>query len=150
MLDQFLNQLDKVRKSGKDYYAVCPVSNHSGKRRTLSIREENGIIMAHCFSCGAKTKELASTLGIKFENRSNTPSDRSNTPRYTKERRKLDYNLIDIVENQTQEQKAAMLLSDKRAYRQAKERLHNFNEYMRKDMGISEQEWRNYYGHMVK
>lgn len=134
MIDQFLQRLDKVRKQGDDYYAVCPVGNHSGKRRTLSIKEVDGnFVIGQCFSCGAKIKDVAQVLGIRLGNADNK---KPQIPYYPKDKRKLDRYLIDIVEEMTLKDRQAMLLSDKKAYREAKTRMDNFNEKMKLYMDV--------------
>lgn len=127
MLDDFLGRLDNVKKNGDDYYAICPVSNHSGKRRTLSVREKNGIIMAHCFSCGAKSKEVAAAIDFKFKVNGSLVEQRKRIPYYPKSQRMFDAYFIQIV----QQEEFKVPLKDKLKYKQCKQRMDNYNERIR-------------------
>lgn len=131
MIDDFLNRLEKVRKSGKDYYAICPVGNHSGKNRTLSLTVKNDVVMGKCFSCDASTRDVADALGLSVGhiNPHWQPStERRALPKYTKDQRKLDVYLIEIIDNQGWDN---TLLSDKHKYRLAKKRLEQWNDYVK-------------------
>ena len=131
MIDDFLNRLDKVRRAGKDFYAICPVGSHSGKNRTLSLTVKNDVVMGKCFSCGATTREVADALGLGVShiNPHWQPStERRVLPKYTKDQRKLDVYFIEIVDNQGWDN---TLLSDKHKYRLAKKRLEQWNEYVK-------------------
>ena len=56
-------RLDKVKRSGRNVRAVCPV--HGSKGQTLSVTEkEGGYIVAHCFSCGAGGPEVVKALSL--------------------------------------------------------------------------------------
>ena len=130
MIDDFLNRLEKVRKSGKDYYAVCPVGGHSGKSRTLSLTEKNDVVMGRCFACNATTRDVANALGLNIShiNPHWKPSNEKRAlPKYTKDQRKLDVYLIEIIEGQDW---AKTSLKDKHAYRRAKKRLEQWNTYV--------------------
>lgn len=134
MIEQFLQRLDKVRKHGQDYYAICPVGNHSGKRRTLSIKEVDGdFVIGQCFSCGAKIKDVAQVLGIRLGSGDNKKPE---IPYYPKDQRRKDHYVIDIVDKMTLQERQSMLLSDKKAYREAKSRMDNFNEKMKPYMNV--------------
>ena len=131
MIDDFLNRLDKVRRAGKDYYAICPVGSHSGKNRTLSLTVKNDVVMGKCFSCGATTREVADALGLNVShiNPHWQPStEKRALPKYTKDQRKLDVYFIEIVDNQGWDN---TLLSDKHKYRLAKKRLEQWNDYVK-------------------
>jgi len=124
MLNDFLARLDNVKKNGDDYYAICPVSNHSGKRRTLSVREKSGVIMAHCFSCGAKSKEVANAIGYKFKVNESLAKHREKIPYYSKDQRMFDAYFIQVVEDA----EFKVPLKEKLKYRQCKQRMDNYNE----------------------
>ena len=131
MIDDFLNRLDKVRRAGKDYYAICPVGSHSGKNRTLSLTVKNDVVMGKCFSCGATTREVADALGlsvIHINPHWHPSTEKRVLPKYTKDQRKLDVYFIEIVDNQGWDN---TLLSDKHKYRLAKKRLEQWNEYVK-------------------
>tara|TARA_R110000787_G_scaffold35625_1_gene91340 strand:+ start:4421 stop:4831 length:411 start_codon:yes stop_codon:yes gene_type:complete len=63
MLDEILERLDKVSKSGDRYRAVCPV--HDGTNRTaLSLKEEDGKVLIHCHACLAKGSDVVRAVGL--------------------------------------------------------------------------------------
>ena len=65
MLDEILDRLEKVRKSGKGYTACCPV--HGDKSPSMSLTEKDGKVLAHCHSCGANGKDLVSALNLPVD-----------------------------------------------------------------------------------
>ena len=62
MIEQFLERLDKVRKSGKGYSACCPV--HNDRSPSMTITEKDGKVLCYCFSCGATGEAVAEALGL--------------------------------------------------------------------------------------
>ena len=63
MLDQILERLDKVRRNGDRYRAVCPV--HEGNNPTaLSLKEEDGKVLIHCHVCLAKGPDVVRAIGL--------------------------------------------------------------------------------------
>lgn len=62
MIDQFLERLDKVRKSGKQYTACCPV--HNDRSPSMTITEKDGRVLCYCFSCGATGEAVAEAIGL--------------------------------------------------------------------------------------
>lgn len=63
MLENILHLLEKSQKYGKGYRARCPIhkgDNHSA----LSIREEDGKVIAHCFVCGGNGLDLVKALDL--------------------------------------------------------------------------------------
>lgn len=72
MLDNILNLLEKPHKFGKGYRAKCPIhkgDNHSA----LSIREEDGKVIAHCFVCGGNGLDLVKALNVPASTLFSTP-----------------------------------------------------------------------------
>lgn len=66
MIDNILNSLQKVRKTGRgQWIACCPA--HQDKSPSLSIRElDDGKILLHCFAeCGIG--EILSALSLSIE-----------------------------------------------------------------------------------
>jgi hypothetical protein len=61
-LQSILDRLDKVRKTSKGYSACCPV--HEDKSPSLSITEKDGVILAHCFGCGANGLAVVEALNL--------------------------------------------------------------------------------------
>jgi len=61
--ESLIGRLEKVKRSGRNVRAVCPV--HGSKGQTLSVTEKDGgYIVAHCFSCGAGGPEVVKALGL--------------------------------------------------------------------------------------
>lgn len=63
-LHEVIGRLSKVRRIGEGrYVACCPV--HSDKSPSLSVTQKtDGIILAHCFGCGAGGVDICNALGI--------------------------------------------------------------------------------------
>ena len=135
MLDDFLNRLDKVRRTGENYTAICPVGNHSGRNRTLSIKEDNGRVIGKCFSCDARVKDVARVLGLTMEHIDSnykTFSKMDRVPYYPKELKAKDRYIIE--EYNKIEDKDSLSYQDKKAYNLANQRLTNYNEKIYKIM----------------
>ena len=56
-----LSQLKNVKPNGKGYTALCPC--HEDKKNSLSIAEDNGKILIHCFA-GCSTDDICESIGI--------------------------------------------------------------------------------------
>ena len=62
-IETFLNRLHKVKSRGKNkWVALCPC--HSEKTPSLAITDDNGVVLMHCFGCGASAPFVAEALGI--------------------------------------------------------------------------------------
>lgn len=62
-IDNFLSKLSKVRRrGGGQWMASCPC--HEDKTPSLSIKDDNGTILIHCFGCGAGGVNVCGALGI--------------------------------------------------------------------------------------
>ena len=62
-LEQILEQLEKVRKSGKGYMARCPA--HADRGPSLSITEGDDRILMHCFA-GCSVNAVCEAIGIQI------------------------------------------------------------------------------------
>lgn len=60
-LSDILTKLDGVRKSGNGWVARCPA--HRDRAPSLSIREDNGKILLHCFAA-CTVEEVCAAMGI--------------------------------------------------------------------------------------
>lgn len=78
MLDEILDKLTKVRKSGKNYTACCPV--HDDKSPSMSITEKDGKVLAHCHSCGANGRDVVEALGLPIDVLFAEPMERTHDP----------------------------------------------------------------------
>lgn len=63
-VDEFLNELEQVRKTGRGWMALCPA--HEDGSRSLSVAEgDDGRVLLHCFaSCTAD--KITAALGLKL------------------------------------------------------------------------------------
>jgi hypothetical protein len=61
-LDEVLQRLKSARRSGKSWMARCPA--HGDKSPSLSVRDENGKVLFHCFA-GCSVDAICTALGIK-------------------------------------------------------------------------------------
>lgn len=62
-LTDFLNKLEKVKKQGKGYKALCP--SHSDKAESLSITADDKTIAIKCFA-GCPTENVVKSLGLRM------------------------------------------------------------------------------------
>ncbi|MBE6924576.1 MAG: hypothetical protein E7466_04990 [Ruminococcaceae bacterium] len=60
------------KPSGGGYLALCPC--HPDKDPSLSINEEDGKLLVHCFGCGAGLPEVLDALGLTREAPADKPS----------------------------------------------------------------------------
>jgi len=59
----FLTHLDKVRKTGKQYQAVCP--SHDDKSPSLSIKQGDDRILLYCHA-GCSADEITGAMGLQL------------------------------------------------------------------------------------
>jgi hypothetical protein len=65
-VDELLSQLQRVKPSGTDrWMALCP-AHKDVRGRSLSIREDNGRILLHCFA-GCEVLTICDRLGIELK-----------------------------------------------------------------------------------
>ena len=62
-LTDVLGKLEKVKKSGKGYVALCPA--HQDKERSLSVTSNDHAIVLHCFA-GCAIENVVKALGIQI------------------------------------------------------------------------------------
>lgn len=74
MIENILQHLDKVKKTGKGYQARCPAHDDGGP--SLSLREgDDGRVLLHCFA-GCSTASVMAAIGLTMADLfppSNTP-----------------------------------------------------------------------------
>lgn len=64
-IETFLSRLHKVkRRSNNQWMASCPA--HQEKTPSLSIKDDNGTILIHCFGHGCSVSDIASAVGIEL------------------------------------------------------------------------------------
>lgn len=117
--EAIVSRLDKVKRSGANVRAVCPV--HGSKGQTLSVTEKDGgYIVAHCFSCGSGGPELVKSLGLPLALL--FPEGDYKPPEITKQMREA--NILDAFI--LQQSPKAETLEEARAVTKAKERAKGF------------------------
>ena len=62
-LEAVLKRLQGVRRNGNGWIALCPA--HADKNPSLSVREENGRILLHCFA-GCPPEAVCAALKIEM------------------------------------------------------------------------------------
>ncbi len=64
MIDTLLSRLQKVKRTGKDrWIACCPA--HDDRSPSLSVMDDNGKILIHCFG-GCEVGDILAALGMEF------------------------------------------------------------------------------------
>ena len=81
-----LSRLQRVRRLSAGWMALCPA--HEDRSPSLSIREENGRVLVHCFA-GCSTDAVCCALKIKVRDLfSKADLERSQEPGIVRETRK--------------------------------------------------------------
>ncbi|HEV8104887.1 MAG TPA: hypothetical protein VGP69_14245 [Gaiellaceae bacterium] len=63
-VDEFLGELERVRKSGPGWIARCPA--HEDRSPSLSVREgDDGRVLVRCFA-GCTTDKVCASLGLRL------------------------------------------------------------------------------------
>jgi putative DNA primase/helicase len=83
-LETVLARLQGVRRSGRRWMALCPA--HEDKNPSLSVREENGTLLLHCFA-GCALETICASMRIEM---SELFSDDGPAPRIVAEYDYLD------------------------------------------------------------
>lgn len=64
-VENLLYRLDKVKKIGKcSWRACCPA--HRSTKQSLAIRDNNGIVLIHCFAEGCAIEDVLGAVGLSF------------------------------------------------------------------------------------
>ena len=97
MIDDFIERLEKVRKSGNGYVACCPV--HKDNNPSMTITEKDGKVLCHCFSCGANGKQVAEAVGLPYAALFSEPFVRTGMSRKDRDDLEMDRLVLAIAEN---------------------------------------------------
>jgi len=120
VLSEILQRLDKVKKHGDKYRAVCPV--HGGSNPTaLSLREEDDRVLIHCFNCQATGPEVMEAIGLPVSTLFRHKK-RGDIPNEMIEKAKEDVWYIEIFENEKRKG-TRITYNEWKRYRLAKERV---------------------------
>lgn len=119
MLRDILPKLQKAHQKGERWWACCPV--HNDKNPSMTLKEEDGKVLIHCFSCQANGQQVAEALGLPgsvlFRD-----SKRQAIPQKVLEKAKEDAYFIEIYEEQKRKG-GRITTNDWKRYRTAKERV---------------------------
>ena len=120
MLNDILPRLDKVRQSGNEWYACCPV--HKDKTPLMCLREEDGMVLIHCFGCSANGLQVVEALGLPASVLFLKPLDRPVIPRKTIGLAEEDTYFIALYESE-KEKGNRVTFDDSKRYRLATQRV---------------------------
>lgn len=102
MLEQILDRLVNVKKSGTNKFtACCPV--HNDATPSMGIWDEGERILLHCLGCGAKGPEIMQSIGLPigmlFKHDQDRPA--GYIPKAVIENAKEAVYFVDIFESET-------------------------------------------------
>lgn len=120
MLNDILPSLDKVKQRGDRLWACCPV--HQDKTPSLTLKEQDGMVLMHCFGCNANGLQVVEALGLPASVLFLKPLDRPAIPRKTIELAKEDRFFIAIYESE-KEKGNKVTFNDSKRYRLATQRV---------------------------
>ena len=122
MLKVILDRLDKVKTVGNETWACCPV--HKENNPSMSLREADGKIIAHCFACHATGVEIVEALGLPASVlfSENTKSYRRSIPNKVIEKAKEDAYFIEIFDNE-KSKGGRITWNDQKRYKLALQRV---------------------------
>jgi hypothetical protein len=121
VLDQILDRLVNVKKSGTNkWIACCPV--HEDKTPSMGVWDEGERIIMHCLGCGAKGPEIMGALSMPvrmlFKGDDSMPA--GYVPKAVIEKAKEAVYFVDIFESEVRKGHDATL-AEKRQNRKSKQ-----------------------------
>ena len=120
MLEDILNHLDKVKKTPSGYIACCPV--HDDRNPSMSVTEKDGVVLMHCFSCGANGLDVANSLQISPSALFTDVMMPVTMTRRLKSDLQTDAYVISIYES-TKQSNGRLTYNDFKRYKLARERI---------------------------
>jgi CheY-like chemotaxis protein len=120
VLEEILNHLDKVKKTASGYIACCPV--HNDKNPSMSVTEKDGVVLMHCFSCGANGLDVANSLQISPSALFTDVMMPVTMTRRLKSDLQTDAYVISIYES-TKQSNGRLTYNDFKRYKLARERI---------------------------
>ena len=120
MLEEILNHLDKVKKTASGYIACCPV--HNDRNPSMSVTEKDGVVLMHCFSCGANGLDVANSLQISPSALFTDVMMPVTMTRRLKSDLQTDAYVISIYES-TKQSNGRLTYNDFKRYKLARERI---------------------------
>jgi CheY-like chemotaxis protein len=120
VLEDILNHLDKVKKTPSGYIACCPV--HDDRNPSMSVTEKDGVVLMHCFSCGANGLDVANSLQISPSALFTDVMMPVTMTRRLKSDLQTDAYVISIYES-TKQSNGRLTYNDFKRYKLARERI---------------------------
>jgi len=120
VLEEILNHLDKVKKTASGYIACCPV--HNDRNPSMSVTEKDGVVLMHCFSCGANGLDVANSLQISPSALFTDVMMPVTMTRRLKSDLQTDAYVISIYES-TKQSNGRLTYNDFKRYKLARERI---------------------------
>ena len=120
MLEEILNHLDKVKKTASGYIACCPA--HNDRNPSMSVTEKDGVVLMHCFSCGANGLDVANSLQISPSALFTDVMMPVTMTRRLKSDLQTDAYVISIYES-TKQSNGRLTYNDFKRYKLARERI---------------------------
>ena len=103
-VENILSRLQKVKATGRDrWIACCPA--HDDKSPSMTIRDDNGKILIHCFA-ECDTASILESIGVSFEDLFPEPLERSTPTR-------RPFPAADVLECLAEESKIVYVIADR-------------------------------------
>jgi len=123
-LDNILSNLSKVKKTARGYMACCPV--HNDKNPSMTITEtDDGKVLAHCFSCGARGTDVVEALGLSQSELFSGEFTGTYDAKYKIRKYKLEDSMVVSIYEQEKRDGKYLTHADFKRYKLAKSRLES-------------------------
>ena len=109
-LERVLARLQGVRRNGEQWVARCPA--HADKSPSLSLRDENGKVLFHCFA-GCTVEDICAALEIKVSELFSKPRElHKSEPRIVREAQKRITGLRNRLSPSDRQRAVTVILAD--------------------------------------
>lgn len=121
-IENILSKLDKVKKAHRGYKACCPV--HNDKNPSMTITEtDDGKVLAHCFSCGARGSDVVEALGLPASELFSGDFNGTYDPKHKLRKTELEDKMVVTIYEQDKGAGKYLTHSDFKRYKLAKARI---------------------------
>jgi len=121
-IENILARLSKVRKSQRGYMACCPV--HQDNNPSMTITEtDDGKVLAHCFSCGARGSDVVEALGLPASELFSGEFTGTYDAKFKLRKTELEDNMVITIYEQDKREGKYLTHADYKRYRLAKARI---------------------------
>lgn len=135
MIDELLDRLEKVKRTGKDkWVACCPV--HGDKNPSMSVAEKDGRVLCHCFACNANGLEVVQALGLSPSVLFEKPLEQGYIPKRVYEELEMDRLVIAGYEEMKKQGKP-LTYKDFKRVRLARKRIEVLEERLLEQNNIN-------------